>query len=99
MELPEDYRELQQLAVERGVPANGTAEEIKARLIASNNPATEHLVDEIKSREYEVTGTHTVLGHEPGSTFVAVIPPEQEERLIRRSQIKPVEGDTPSQED
>ena len=31
---------------------------------------------------YDVTGAHPVFGHEPGSSFEAVIPKTQEQRLI-----------------
>ncbi len=35
-----------------------------------------------KKNEYTVVGNHTVLGHEPGTTFSASLSAEQEQQLI-----------------
>ena len=37
---------------------------------------------------YEVTATSAVLGHEPGSTFEALLPEIQEQRLIEGGAIR-----------
>jgi hypothetical protein len=104
IELPEDYRELQQIAKDLGVPATGSVDDLKARILehSAANPAVEGYQDLERPREYRVTGPHKVFGHEPGSTFRAVIPPNQEARLIARHQITPVDAtadDNPTQED
>jgi len=33
-------------------------------------------------RRYLVTGIHPVLGHEPGTMFAALLPPQQERQLV-----------------
>jgi len=33
-------------------------------------------------KRYLVTGIHPVLGHKPGTTFSAVLPPHQERQLV-----------------
>lgn len=39
---------------------------------------------------YQVTGTHPFLGHPPGSTFEAELPPDQEARAVTRGSIRRV---------
>lgn len=38
-------------------------------------------------RTYRVAGAHRVLGREPGETFQADLPPEQEARMLARGSI------------
>jgi len=49
-----------------------------------------------KKIEYTVVGNHAVFGHEPNTTFSAVIPAEQEKQLIDGGHIvagkRPEEG-------
>lgn len=40
------------------------------------------------TKRYRVTGSTRTLGHDPGSTFEADIPAEQEQRLIARGSIE-----------
>ena len=99
-ELTDDYRELQDLAGSLGVPATGAKDELKARVAEALETNHSLVVDPAVASEceYVVTGPHKVLGHDPATKFRAAIPPEQEARLIRRGQIKPVEGANKSQE-
>lgn len=94
--LPTDYRELQQIAKDLSIPATGTAEELADAIVehSDDNSAIEpYTLADPDERTYKVTGAHAVLDTAPGGTFSAVIPPEQEGRLIEGGQIKPVEGD------
>ena len=43
------------------------------------------------SKQYEVIGTQPILGHEPGSTFSADLPPEQEDWFFSINALKAVE--------
>ncbi len=40
-------------------------------------------------KDYTVVGNHTVMGHEPGSSFSASMTTELEEQLIEGGHIKP----------
>lgn len=44
-------------------------------------------------RAYEVTGVQAVFDHEPGETFEAEIPAEQEAQLIESGAIRPLDGE------
>lgn len=66
------------------------------------SPALAPAPPPVEEREYEVTGPHRVLGHEPGSRFRATLPLEQEAVLIwaghiQRAAAKPA-GRNPKKE-
>lgn len=44
-------------------------------------------------RRYVVRGPHAVLGHEPGEQFIAVLDPEQEQRMLTRGSLEIVDDD------
>lgn len=44
-------------------------------------------------KKYRVAGPHAVLDHEPGSTFEAEIPEDQEARLLERGSLIRVQSD------
>ena len=46
-------------------------------------------------KKYRVAGPHAVLDHEPGSTFEAEIPEDQEARLLERGSLIRVLSDAP----
>ena len=46
-------------------------------------------------KKYRVAGPHAVLDHEPGSTFEAEIPADQEARLLERGSLIRVLSDAP----
>ena len=46
-------------------------------------------------KKYRVAGPHPVLDHEPGSTFQAEIPADQEARLLERGSLIRVLSDAP----
>ena len=46
-------------------------------------------------KKYRVAGPHPVLDHEPGSTFEAEIPADQEARLLERGSLIRVLSDAP----
>lgn len=46
-------------------------------------------------KKYRVAGPHPVLDHEPGSTFEAEIPADQEARLLERGSLIRVLLDAP----
>lgn len=59
------------------------------------NPAIVPDPVEPEPRQYEVLGQHAVLGHEPGEKFTAALDPEQEERMLARGSLRPVEKPAP----
>ena len=46
-------------------------------------------------KKYRVAGSQAVLDHEPGSTFEAEIPEDQEARLLERGSLIRVLSDAP----
>ncbi|MES2867624.1 MAG: hypothetical protein V4703_12850 [Actinomycetota bacterium] len=51
------------------------------------NPALAPVVEERTPRTYLIVGPRRVLGREPGTTFTAVIPAQQEQMLIHGGHI------------
>lgn len=50
----------------------------------------------MKASLYEVTGKRSVRGHEPGSTFEAVLDPAAERRAMLRGDIRRIRRVTPA---
>lgn len=83
--------ELDEAARAAGVPDPESLPSKAAVIEAMPNPA---LVPEVAPEgpvEWEVCGTSTVAGHEPGETFTATFTPGQLESLVGGGAIKRVE--------